>query len=142
MREPRSWMWNLLLAAGVLGALVLGCATTPDYPDYSGPPPPLPPSTWGPPYGPPYQGHMERALEALQYSLSELYYASGPKGGHRITAINLTQQAISEVNAGIAYANARYEGVPPPPGPPPQGGPPGNAPPPTAPTSPPSGPGR
>jgi hypothetical protein len=117
-----SWLWSAAIACGMAAALALGCVTGPDY---YGPPPPPPPSTWGPPYGPPYQGHMERALEALQYALSELYSASGNKGGHRGPAISLTQQAINEVNAGIAYANGGYNG--PPPSTPPPGTPPPSA---------------
>ena len=35
----------------------------------------------------------------------ELEKAEEDKGGHRVNALNLTNQAISEVRAGIAYAN-------------------------------------
>ncbi len=49
-----------------------------------------------------YQGNMENALSSLFAALNELKAAQGPKGGHRITAIELVQQAITETQAGIA----------------------------------------
>ena len=51
-----------------------------------------------------YQGHMFNALNDLQAARHELAVASDNKGGHRDAAINLVDQAIGEVNAGIAYA--------------------------------------
>jgi hypothetical protein len=51
-----------------------------------------------------YQGHMWNALSDLQAAQSQLSVARADKGGHRDNAINLVSQAISEVRAGIAYA--------------------------------------
>jgi len=52
-----------------------------------------------------YQGNMERALSSLYDALASLREASSNKGGHRVTAMNLIQQAIAEVNAGIEFAD-------------------------------------
>jgi hypothetical protein len=52
-----------------------------------------------------YQGNMERALSSLYDALGSLREASSNKGGHRVNAMNLIQQAIAEVNAGIEYAD-------------------------------------
>ena len=52
-----------------------------------------------------YQGHMWNALHALQNAREQLLVAVPDKGGHRDNAINLVNQAISEVQAGIAYAH-------------------------------------
>ncbi len=49
-----------------------------------------------------YQGHMWNALHALQNADAQLQAASPDKGGHRVNAINLVNQAIGEVQAGIA----------------------------------------
>jgi hypothetical protein len=49
-----------------------------------------------------YQGHMWNALHALQNADAQLQAAHADKGGHRVNAINLVNQAISEVQAGIA----------------------------------------
>ena len=49
-----------------------------------------------------YQGHMWNALHALQNADSQLEMAAADKGGHRLAAINLINQAIGEVQAGIA----------------------------------------
>jgi hypothetical protein len=48
------------------------------------------------------QTHMINARDALQNALGELQAAEPDKGGHRVNAINLVNQAIGEVNAGIA----------------------------------------
>ena len=48
------------------------------------------------------QPHMNNALRALQNAKAELQEALADKGGHRVNAINLINQAIGEVNAGIA----------------------------------------
>ena len=50
------------------------------------------------------QPHMRAALAALQTAKRELEEASADKGGHRVAAFKLVDQAISEVNAGIKYA--------------------------------------
>ena len=48
------------------------------------------------------QPHMDNALGALQTARNELQVAEANKGGHRVTAIRLVDQAIGEVRAGIA----------------------------------------
>jgi hypothetical protein len=48
-----------------------------------------------------YQGHMMSALHALQIADGQLEMAGPDKGGHRVNAINLVNQAISEVRAGM-----------------------------------------
>jgi hypothetical protein len=50
------------------------------------------------------QPHMMNALNDLQAARSQLAAAEDNKGGHRDNAIQLVDQAIGEVNAGIAYA--------------------------------------
>lgn len=52
-----------------------------------------------------YQGNMERALSALYEALASLREATPNKGGHKATAVQLIEQAIAEVNAGIDYAD-------------------------------------
>ena len=49
------------------------------------------------------QTHMLNALSDLQAARAQLAAAEDNKGGHRDAAINLVDQAITEVNAGIAY---------------------------------------
>jgi hypothetical protein len=51
------------------------------------------------------QGNMDRALGALQDALQSLREATPNKGGHKEIAVQLIEQAISEVNAGIVFAN-------------------------------------
>jgi hypothetical protein len=48
------------------------------------------------------QPHMQAALGYLQNAKVELDLANPDKGGHRGNAIKLVQQAIDEVNLGIA----------------------------------------
>ncbi len=48
-----------------------------------------------------FQGHMFNALHALQNAENQLQMAAPDKGGHRVNAIGLVQQAISEVQLGI-----------------------------------------
>ncbi len=55
------------------------------------------------------QPHMENALRSLQDANEELQKADSNKGGHRARAIELVNQAIFEVQAGIDYAG----GLPP-----------------------------
>lgn len=50
------------------------------------------------------QPHMVNALGALQTAKSELQAAKANKGGHRLKAIDLVNQAISEVQAGMEAA--------------------------------------
>ncbi len=52
-----------------------------------------------------YQGNMERALSSLFSAMASLREASSNKGGHRVRAIGLIQQAIGEVQNGIEYAD-------------------------------------
>lgn len=51
-----------------------------------------------------YQEHMHAALDALRTARSELQAADANKGGHRVVAIRLVNQAIEETQAGIDYA--------------------------------------
>jgi hypothetical protein len=53
---------------------------------------------------PPDQPFMTAARADLQTAKSELQAALRNKGGHRANAAGLTNRAIGEVNAGIAYA--------------------------------------
>jgi hypothetical protein len=48
------------------------------------------------------QPHMDAALSMLQQARGELQVAASNKGGHRVRAINLVDQAIAQVRAGIA----------------------------------------
>jgi hypothetical protein len=48
------------------------------------------------------QPHMINALHALQNAQAQLQEASADKGGHRVTAMRLINEAIGEVQAGIA----------------------------------------
>jgi len=47
---------------------------------------------------------MQAALDALVTARDQLVAASPNKGGHRLAAIRLTNEAIAEVHAGIAAA--------------------------------------
>ena len=49
-----------------------------------------------------YQGHMFSALHALQVARNQLSFAEPDKGGYRVQALGLVEQAISATNAGIA----------------------------------------
>jgi hypothetical protein len=49
------------------------------------------------------QPHMQAALEHLRAAKVELDAATADKGGHRIKARKLTNDAIAEVERGIAY---------------------------------------
>jgi len=51
------------------------------------------------------QPHMHAALQHLQAAKSDLQTAETDKGGHRAKAIQLVNDAIGEVEAGIEYAN-------------------------------------
>jgi hypothetical protein len=48
--------------------------------------------------------NMIDGLKALQQAKYELQQAEGDKGGHRVRAIKLIDEAIVEVQAGIEYA--------------------------------------
>jgi hypothetical protein len=61
----------------------------------------------GPGPGPGHiQGHMVNALQYLHAANNDLSQASHDKGGHRVNAMQLTNQAINEVNAGIAVGES------------------------------------
>ncbi len=47
------------------------------------------------------QPHMHSALDYLRAARDQLEQASHDKGGHRVKAINLVDEAIREVKAGI-----------------------------------------
>jgi hypothetical protein len=51
------------------------------------------------------QPHMERALSDLQAAKAELQAAERNKGGHRTAAVNLINQAILQVQAGMAVGD-------------------------------------
>lgn len=51
------------------------------------------------------QPHMKVALNQLEQAKASLVQATADKGGHRAKAIELTEEAISQVKAGIDYAN-------------------------------------
>jgi hypothetical protein len=48
------------------------------------------------------QPNMQSALDSLMSARSSLERASHNKGGHRVRALELTNQAINEVQMGIA----------------------------------------
>jgi hypothetical protein len=50
------------------------------------------------------QPHMQSALDHLVAAKSELQAAASDKGGHRVRAIELVDEAISEVESGMNYA--------------------------------------
>ena len=50
------------------------------------------------------QPHMTASVGLLQSARAELGAATPNKGGHREKAMQLIDQAISEVRAGIAFA--------------------------------------
>ena len=50
------------------------------------------------------QPHMVNALENLRAARHELDAAADDKGGHRVRAIQIVDDAIHEVKAGISYA--------------------------------------
>jgi len=51
------------------------------------------------------QGNMEAALGALSSALNSLHRATPNKGGHKERAVQLIEQAIAEVQAGIVFAD-------------------------------------
>lgn len=52
------------------------------------------------------QPHMQAALEALRTARGELSESTHNKGGHRVEALRLVNQAIHEVEQGMD--DARY----------------------------------
>ena len=67
-----------LAGAGLAGALLAGCAMH-------------------------HQGHMNTALSALTVAAQQLGLATPDKAGHVQAALKLVQQAIVEVEEGMAY---------------------------------------
>lgn len=57
------------------------------------------------PPSPHYQPYMVDALQALHHARGMLDSSSADKGGHRVRAMALVDQAIGETQAGIDYAN-------------------------------------
>jgi hypothetical protein len=53
------------------------------------------------------QPHMRSALDHLAAARSELQAATSDKGGHRVRAIELIDEAASEVEHGMEYARRR-----------------------------------
>lgn len=51
------------------------------------------------------QPQMRDALRALKTAAGHLQKATADKGGHRVNAIRLTNEAIAEVEKGIAFDN-------------------------------------
>jgi len=49
------------------------------------------------------QPHMQSALDALKVAARELHEAESDKGGHRVKAERLVQDAITEVQRGIDF---------------------------------------
>jgi hypothetical protein len=49
------------------------------------------------------QPHMQAALQHLQEAAEALRQAEHDKGGHREKALDLTQQAINHVKAGMRF---------------------------------------
>jgi hypothetical protein len=75
----------LVLGLAVTLAGVAACAPPPPEPMYAGRP----------------QPHMYRAMDLLQRARQQLAVAAHNKGGHRVRALQLIDQAIVEVNRGI-----------------------------------------
>ncbi|TDR94739.1 hypothetical protein EV668_2027 [Enterovirga rhinocerotis] len=55
-----------------------------------------------------YQGNMERAVSSLYSALGSLRESTSDKGGHRVKAMRLIQQAITEVQSGIEFAAEKF----------------------------------
>jgi hypothetical protein len=51
------------------------------------------------------QPKMRAALDSLRAAKASLDEATPDKGGHRVKAIQLTKQAIDQVEAGIKFDN-------------------------------------
>lgn len=49
------------------------------------------------------QPHMQAALESLKIARTELDKADPDKGGHRVRALKLVNEAIEQVEHGIGY---------------------------------------
>jgi hypothetical protein len=51
------------------------------------------------------QPEMKAAIDALREAIKNLKKASGDKGGHRVKALKLTQDAIKQTRKGIEFDN-------------------------------------
>lgn len=49
------------------------------------------------------QPHMQAAMEHLRMAKGELEKADEDKGGHRVKAIKLTNEAMEQVEKGMAF---------------------------------------
>jgi hypothetical protein len=49
------------------------------------------------------QSHMQKALGHLKSARNQLAQATHDKGGHRVRAMALIEQAMNEVEAGIVF---------------------------------------
>lgn len=78
MRLSRSILMSLLLVVLVTGGFLVGRASAD-------------------------QPHMQLALDHLRAAKVELEKAVADKGGHRVAALKLTNDAMTEVVAGIEY---------------------------------------
>jgi hypothetical protein len=83
VRRTRPWLTAALITSGLVVLFVIGCVTGRGQP------------------------HMQAALNELQGAKSELQVALSDKGGHRVRAIRLIDDAIGEVEAGMEYAASR-----------------------------------
>lgn len=54
------------------------------------------------------QPHMRLSLDALRSAEHHLGEATGDKGGHRVRAIQLVNQAEAEVQRGIEWDNTHH----------------------------------
>ena len=52
-----------------------------------------------------YQPNMQAAMQYLQQAQQSLQNANSDKGGHRERALQLVNQAMGEVQAGMQYAD-------------------------------------
>lgn len=84
--KRRTWSGGLLILSIMATVTMLGCS-------YHGEGP-----------GPGGQPYMRNALSALQEARQQLVQAVPDKGGHRVQAINLVDQAINQVELGIQFA--------------------------------------
>ncbi len=77
----RSWFGrSLCVAAAFAVAFAIGCASAPGQP------------------------HMAAALDELRAARGELDAAVADKGGHRVRALGLVDEAIEQVRRGMEYA--------------------------------------
>ena len=80
----RPWRTTLVVVGALAVLFVIGCVTGRGQP------------------------HMNAALEHLVAAKTELQSAVADKGGHRVRAIALVDEAIGEVQAGMDYAASRH----------------------------------